>query len=258
MGADDMKFRITPTDIKILKRAALVILAVPTFYMPLMYLGALIFFFGGLLGLWPSEDMPEWLHEAGSPVTTVLLVMWPIYILWALLTKVWSRKEKAFWIFVIVVTNLIGMPGFFVLTTLKYTGKYVRRPPDLPSARTRWFARVVLLAVAAGLLYMAVRWYSFAVDFFADAGPAATRLVIIDATGRQSVHEPDPETLRLQTRTIFLLGASAGVYVGLAIWLLWLATFGGRRYVRKKAGTESEPEKESSNASPTRDAPANE
>lgn len=98
-----------------------VLLGVPTFYMPLAYLLLVGWtFFGFVYGI--VGDPPKALHYALVAGFYVTLVMWPIYLAWIALSKRLTLREKAYWLFMVVLTNIAGMPIFYVSMFRRYLG----------------------------------------------------------------------------------------------------------------------------------------
>ena len=99
----------------------IILLGVPTFFMPLAYLA---------LGVWVTYgmfsddfgDMPELLRMSGDLAMNVTLVMWPVYIAWVVFSNRLSRRGKIVWLLVVVLLNMVGMPAFYVFIVRRYLG----------------------------------------------------------------------------------------------------------------------------------------
>jgi len=73
------------------------LIGVPTFYMPLMYLATVsIFVFEMLFGI-KAEDVPEWVMTTIYSALYVCIVLWPVYIVWVVISKRLAWREKVFY-----------------------------------------------------------------------------------------------------------------------------------------------------------------
>lgn len=97
------------------------LLAAPTFYMPLAYLTFVSFVLGSAI-FDVNWKCPVWLSQFTQSALTVTLVLWPVYFLWALFSKQLVWREKLVWILAIFVGNMIAMPIFFVFMIRRYLG----------------------------------------------------------------------------------------------------------------------------------------
>ena len=77
--------------------------------------------FGGMLtgDFW---DFPVWMKITISPAIYVTFGLWPIYIAWVVLSKRLSWREKAWWLFIVIALNMLGMPIFYVFMIRRYLG----------------------------------------------------------------------------------------------------------------------------------------
>lgn len=98
-----------------------VALAVPTFYMPLAYLALAIWAVSNLF-VGEGNDLRGWMMSAIQPALYVTLAMWPVYVVWLGVSRVLSWREKGYWLFMVVVPNMIGMPLFYVFMVRRYLG----------------------------------------------------------------------------------------------------------------------------------------
>lgn len=99
----------------------IILLGVPTFFMPLAYLsmGAWVTY-----GMFSDDlgDMPELLRMSGDLAVNVTLVMWPVYIAWVVFSTRLNRLGKINWLLVVVILNMVGMPAFYIFIVRRYLG----------------------------------------------------------------------------------------------------------------------------------------
>ena len=103
------------------KKLLLLIIGIPTFFMPLAYLIMVIWAFGGMIFNY-DLDMPAWMLYFLEPAYYITLILLPMYAAWVLLSKKISGAEKFKWILIIIFLNMIGMPMFYVFIVRKYLG----------------------------------------------------------------------------------------------------------------------------------------
>ncbi len=108
-----------------------VLLAVPTFYMPLVYLSMAVWVIGSMIFIGPSPSVrpPQWILALGEPSLYVTIAMWPIYVAWVVVSKRLTWREKALSLFVVSFLNMLGMPLFYIFMIRRYLGLEGRRGP---------------------------------------------------------------------------------------------------------------------------------
>lgn len=231
------------------------LLGVPTFYMlsaVLAMVGISIFvmLFGG-----EAEDIPEWMMIGTYAALDVIIVMWPVYIVWLVFSKRLTRREKVYWLFIVIFLNMVGMPMFYIFMIRRYLGlegrigKRDETALDVLLRRcavsreqlsadqlkilrtycrkhrlTKWVL-VPTVALACFLLYAAIFIVpKKCIMLFSDFTP--TRVVIIDSTtNKKEEIDPDPETQRLQLKLLMMFGAMAGLAGAMGIFILTQAIF---------------------------------
>jgi len=105
-----------------LPKWAMIVLAFPTFYMPLAYLIMAVWAIGSILFGY-SFDVPDWMRSILESALYVTYVMWPFYLFWVMMCKRLKRNEKVLWLLIVIVANMFGMPMFYIFITRRYQGK---------------------------------------------------------------------------------------------------------------------------------------
>jgi hypothetical protein len=95
-----------------------VLLGVPTFYLPLAYLVMGVWAIVGMLVGGEFGEPPEWMVYVLNPALYVTCGLWPIYIAWVGLSKRLALREKGWWLVVVILLNMFGMPMFYVFMHL--------------------------------------------------------------------------------------------------------------------------------------------
>jgi hypothetical protein len=219
------------------------VLAIPTFLMPVLLLVFLGWGFSiAVLNSW--ENFPQdWLSWAVvAPLLVLCLLLWPVYIVWAVRTRHLTSHEKLHWVGMILLGNIIGMPVFYVFMLRRYQGrdtriypkeearvekfctrhglcraqlspkqyhilvKYVRRAHS-----ARWAVVPVALASVI-LLYMAC-WAipQMSLTMFFDWLPMEHRVVVDGTNTIQYEHVPEPEVITGFLRTVMMSGVTSGI-----------------------------------------------
>lgn len=218
-----------------------VLLALPTFFMPVVWIITCGWAMGSIF-LDKPMVFPEWFKAVGEASLWVCFVLWPIYIVWAACSKRLDRKEKLYWIGIIFLLNMVGMPIFFVFMLRLYLGyaKKIKPCNELAAERlliscglkrddlasSQWQAivrysnrfRVVKLSVPfmilVGLLmmYMSLVVVPRISEKFAASSLVPTNTVIIDsAKNTKKEIKTDPETKSNIAKVHLLLGAYCGL-----------------------------------------------
>jgi len=89
--------------------------------MPLAYVAVAVWAVGGML-TGGTGDFPEWMMKAIHPALYMTFGMCPFYIAWVGLSKRLARREKVWWLFIVIVLNMVGMPMFYVFMVRRYIG----------------------------------------------------------------------------------------------------------------------------------------
>jgi hypothetical protein len=218
-----------------------VVLGMPTFYMPLAYFSLCLSVMAGMM--WDGIDVPpQWLANHGQAALGVTFAMWPVYIAWVGFSRRLTWKEKLWWLFIILLLNMVGMPMFYVFMVRRYLGlegrtgkrdelsldRFLKRhsvlreklcPEQLSVLRSycrdrrlaRWGV-VPMIVLAALMLYTATVFIpNSALRIFSDSAP--TRTVIIDSVAETTERiEPDPETEKLHVQIVMMFGVMSGVF----------------------------------------------
>ncbi len=226
-----------------------VALGLPTFYMPLAYFALAVWVIGGMLA-GDLGDLPDWLANPVIPPLAVTFCMWPVYIVWVAISRRLTWKEKAWWLFIVLLMNMVGMPIFFVFMVRRYLGlegrpnkrdelslvRFLQRhslsrerfsTDQLSVLRShcrdrrqgRW-AALVTIPLTALMLYSAfVVFPRVFLPIFSDLTP--TRTIIVDSVAqtREEI-SPDPETQKLHTQLVMIFGATAGAMATASLLLL--------------------------------------
>jgi hypothetical protein len=228
------------------------IIGVPTFYMPLMYLANVAIFILVMLFGIEAEDVPELVMAAIYSAIYVTFVLWPIYIVWVVFSKKLAWREKLFWLFVVTILNMLGMPMFYIFMIRRYLGlegrigkrdeaaldALLRRcaisREQLSASQlkilgtycrkhrlTKW-ALVPTVPLAAFLIYAAIFIVpKHCITLHSDLTP--TRVVIIDSTtNTKEEMAADPETEKLFLQLVMMFGAMAGSAGTTGIFILIL------------------------------------
>ena len=217
--------------------------------MPLAYLAVAVWAIVGMVS-GEIKDPPELLMQAVHPALYVTFGMWPIYIAWVGLSKRLARREKAWWLFIVVLLNMAGMPMFYVLMIRRYLGMEGRTGVRDDAAVERFLGRhaisrdhlsagqldtlrtycrkyrltqwgiIPMVAAAALMLYTAVVFVpKNCVRLFSDFTP--TRVLIVDSeTAEKKEIAPEPETIKLHVQNVMLFGAIAGMAGATGIFIL--------------------------------------
>ncbi len=114
---------------------AMILIAVPTFYLPVAYF--MVAIWGAFLG--GPGNAPPVIRGFVAPALPVTFVLLPVYVLWVALSRRLNWKEKVYWLFVVVFLNMVGMPVFYVFIARRYLGM-----DDRPSARDERAATALL------------------------------------------------------------------------------------------------------------------
>ena len=99
-----------------LRILAYLLAAGPALFLPFAYfitVGWLVVY--GLPAAYGGEEMPEpgdWFYEVTRKGFYALMIQWPIYIGWALLTKRLTGRLKMLWTGVLLVFSLFAIPWF--------------------------------------------------------------------------------------------------------------------------------------------------
>jgi hypothetical protein len=233
-----------PTDPRLpLPRWCFVALAVPTFFMPLVYVSLVLLVIGATLFLETVPELPAWMAATGIAAVYVTFAMWPIYLLWAALSKRLSLREKIEWLVLIVLGNMIAMPMFYILMVRRYLGIEGRTNPRDAAAlgaflgkcklgrerlsadqlgilrsycRERRLMKWTMIPVALfgfWLLYVAIVFLPrTCTRTFTGSIFVPERVVIVDkASGSRKELTPDPEQQRLVVLNLLILGSMAGI-----------------------------------------------
>lgn len=186
-------------------------------------------------------DFPDWLTVVCGSSLYVMFALWPVYVLWVMLSKRLHWREKLLWLIFVTLGNMIGMAAFFIFMMRKYLGLEGRTGPRDEAALARFLTRheigreelmpdqlgvlrshfrngrqakwgaLAMLPMAALMVYMAIviiprSYYQFSSSFM------PTHLVIVDRTNDTKEElEPDEETKKVYMQLMLTHGASAGV-----------------------------------------------
>ncbi len=218
-----------------------ILLGIPTFFMPLAYLAVALWAFTAQVSLdGEIRDPWEWMMKPVQIALYVTYAMGVLYIGWAIFSKQLSLKEKVMWVFIIVFTNMLGMPIFFAFMIRRYLGlegvTNKRDEAELenflekneisrdhltaeqmnilhPFCRRQRLLRlwcIPQLLTAIFLIYLAtVSLPNVCFRIFTDSGPI--RLVLVD--NEKNAREEtllSPEDLQNYVLTIFMFGTIAG------------------------------------------------
>jgi len=232
-------------------RWCFVLLAIPTFYMPLAYFAGAVWMFGCIL-LRQLALPPEWMKAAYVGSLPVAFALWPIYIAWVLLTKRLRWREKCVWLLIVCGLNMFGMPAFFVFMVRRYLGLENRFSPGDERAvdrfllrrgvsrerlsteqqavllrycrHTRWGRWVAVPAIPFALLvlYSLTIFWEWVPAAAVDSGIVSSQMIVYHTvTNTQIEVLPDPEVQRSGVGFLLLMGAGLGVlFVGGVILLL--------------------------------------
>jgi hypothetical protein len=225
----------------------MVLLALPTFYMPTAYLALAGFVLWNMF-VAEARELPAVVKPFIEPALTVTLVLWPFYIAWVGLCRRLSWKEKALWWFLVVFLNMFGMPMFYVFVTRRYLGidqctsaRDERAAASLLSscglARSaittqqwqvlvrycrhmrwlRWSLGPVVVVSALGLYFACWFLPHQCFRMFPDMIPRET--VLIDrAGGASQTIAPEPQQAEQFVQLVFVMGASAGMVGAMALF----------------------------------------
>ena len=107
-------------------------IAVPTFAMPTLLLGYLGWGCSRLFAnAWEQPPPPWLLWGVVAPMLALVLLLWPVYIIWAWKSQQLSRGEKIRWIVMILWLTMFGMIAFYLFMVRRHTGKERQiRPQD--------------------------------------------------------------------------------------------------------------------------------
>lgn len=231
-----------------------VLLAVPTFYMPLAYLAMAVWVIIDLIANGRPHTLPQWLTLILLPAMVITLILLPLYAAWALFSKRLTWREKLGWLLIVVMANMIGMPIFYVFMLRRYLGLEGRigerdeaaldaflascgisrdrlseaqlnvlrsycRTNRLERKFRNWSA-IPILAIAAILLYFAtVTIPRLGVAVFSNMIP--TQCIVIDtAKNTRSELPGDTESKQSFVECVMVFGAMAGA-AGMTSFL-WL------------------------------------
>lgn len=101
---------------QILRIAGYALAAVPAFFLPFAYLvtvGWLVVY--GLPAAYRGEEMPEpdeWFYDVTRKGFYALMVQWPVYLVWILLTRRLTLRLRLLWAGVLAVFSLFAIPWF--------------------------------------------------------------------------------------------------------------------------------------------------
>jgi len=245
-----------------LPRWCFVLLAVPTFFMPPVFVLVAGVAIGSML---LGGDVPKrntWFDgvaATGLAGVYVTFVMWPVYLLWAALSKRLVLREKVLWLAIIVWFNMLGMPAFYIFMVRRYLGiegrtgprdeaaldVFLRRcktnrgqfaPEQLAVLRSycqyrrvmRWLVVPAVIPAILALRMAIIDTPQRATDMFVDMMPM--RMVVIDKA-KESRKEigPEPESQRQFVQCVLLFGALVTIMGagGVALLVIALSALAG-------------------------------
>lgn len=107
-----------------LRTAAYALAAVPAFFLPFAYFVTVAWLLVyGVPAWYGQEPMPtedDWFYRVSRSGLWALLIQWPVYLGWTILTKRLTRRLKALWAAVIIVFSVFSIP-FFLLSMWRRT-----------------------------------------------------------------------------------------------------------------------------------------
>jgi hypothetical protein len=227
-----------------------ILLGVPTFYMLSAILATYAIVIFEMLFDIEVQDVPEWMMIATYSAIYVVFVLWPVYIVWVVSSKRLAWREKLFWLFVVTILNMLGMPMFYIFMIRRYLGLEGRIGKRDEAAlddllrrcaisreqlsagqlkilgtycrkhRLNTWTLVPMVAFACLLLYAAIFIFpKHCITLHSDLTP--TRVVIIDSTtNTKDKITPDPETEKFHLKSIMMFGAMAGSAGTMGIFML--------------------------------------
>ncbi len=100
----------------LLRNSAYLLAAIPAFFLPVAYLimiGWLVVY--GLPAVYRGDAMPEpqsWFYTASWYGFHALMIQWPIYLIWALITRRLTWRLKWLWSGILLIFSVFGIPWF--------------------------------------------------------------------------------------------------------------------------------------------------
>jgi len=197
-----------------------------------------------------SSDLPNWMSVILEASLYVTYVMLPFYLLWAVVCMKLNWKEKAFWMFIIIFLNMVGMPMFYVFITRRYQGKEGQTNTKDENAAQKLLAKcntsraelspeqwrvwvsycrkvrffrlglIPLFLMAVLVLYTAI-WYvpNNFINQFSDLCP--TKTVIIDsAHNTKKESPPDIQATKIYIESVMMIGGKTGAMIFSAIFIM--------------------------------------
>ena len=214
-----------------------------TFCQLLPYLAVVVWVIAGTLGVSMFSDPPA-LPRGVFSFSLLTFGLLPVYVAWIWGSKRLSRLDKAGWLFLVVVLNMVGMPMFYVFMIRRYLGfetrvgkkdhalleKVLRKnainESRLTAAqkrvllshcrnrRLRKWAALVKAAIAAFSFFVAANVMKMGLKTHENFLP--TRMIIVDsATNEKKEISPDPEVLKFQVKFLILNGFMGGAMVAI-------------------------------------------
>ena len=218
-----------------LPRWCFIILAIPTFYMPLSYIVLFVWALAVMFG--DMFNPPGWIESA----LYVTYAMCPVYLAWVCFSKMLTLREKGYWALIVIFLNMIGMPMFYIFMIRRYLGLegQIRKRDEIKLdsflttcglnrsslsteqidilksyCRKQRYAKYGLLPmifISCLTFYTAFVFVPRScIELFSNYTP--TELVITDSIkGTKKEITPDPETKELRVQNIMMMGAMAGM-----------------------------------------------
>jgi hypothetical protein len=228
-----------------LPKWAMIVLAFPTFYMPLAYLIMAVWAIGSILSGY-SFDVPDWMMSILEPALYVTFVMWPFYLFWVMMCKRLKRNERVLWLLIVIVANMFGMPMFYIFITRRYQGKEgqtnikdenvaqslltkcnLSRAELSPEQWRIWvsycrkvrFCRLGLIPMflMAALLFYTAIWY---IPNMASDSCVPETVIIDSVKNTKKEILPDVQAVKTHIYLIMIQGAMGGMAFFLAIFMI--------------------------------------
>jgi hypothetical protein len=236
----------------------MVAIAFPTFAMPALLVVALGWECSVLvMRAWDQLPPPLWLvWGVVGPMITLMLLLWPLYIIWAWKSTQLTRQEKFRWIVILLWLTVIGMPVFYVFMVRRYTGaEHHIRPQEAVRVErflarhglrhahlsqkqysilakyirsvhfSRW-ALIPLVLLAVLMLYVVlVVVPEFGLSMFSEWLPIEHRVIVDETHTILQETVPEQEFITLFLQEVMMMGVASGMFGTMTLMFLALGVF---------------------------------
>jgi len=183
----------------------------------------------------------------GTLACYLTVALLPIYIAWVIFSKQLTAREKLWWVFIVILANMIGMPWFYIFIVRRYLGlenktnmrdektletflkKYKIKRESLSQyqqkvlctyckkQRLQKLGTIFLFPLAALIFYLSIIYFpDEATRLFSSLTP--TKTIIIDSVNNTTNELASSALLQKDCSNVILLfGAMIGIFAVMGI-----------------------------------------